>query len=99
VLEVLDRSACVELLQSVAVGRVAWATESGDAVVVPVNFVAVDDGVVFWTAEGDCGALGRRKPTDGGSNGPPSRAEGLGPHPPSRAMLGAWQTARTESPS
>lgn len=44
-LEILDRSACVELLQSVAIGRVAWATESGDAVVVPVNFVAVDDGL------------------------------------------------------
>jgi uncharacterized protein len=41
VLEVLDRPACVELLQSVAIGRVAWATESGDAVVVPVNFVEV----------------------------------------------------------
>jgi nitroimidazol reductase NimA-like FMN-containing flavoprotein (pyridoxamine 5'-phosphate oxidase superfamily) len=52
VLEVLDRSACIELLQSVAIGRVAWATESGDAVVVPVNFVAVEDGVVFRTAEG-----------------------------------------------
>jgi uncharacterized protein len=33
-------------------GRAAWATESGDAVVVPVYFVAVDDGVVLRTAEG-----------------------------------------------
>ncbi len=52
-MEVLDRSGCVELLQTVAVGRVAWATDSGDAVVVPVNFVVEDDSVVFRTAEGD----------------------------------------------
>lgn len=51
-LEVLDRSTCVELLQTVVIGRVAWATESGDAVVLPVNFIVVDDGVVFRTAEG-----------------------------------------------
>lgn len=51
-MEVLDRSTCVELLQTVVIGRVAWATESGDVAVVPVNFIVVDDGVVFRTAEG-----------------------------------------------
>jgi uncharacterized protein len=50
--EVLDRATCVELLRKVAIGRVAWATVSGDAVVVPVNFVVVDNSVVFRTAEG-----------------------------------------------
>ena len=52
-LQVLDRSTCVELLQTVVIGRVAWVTASGDAIVVPVNFIVVDDGVVFRTAEGD----------------------------------------------
>jgi len=52
-LEVLDRSTCVELLQTVVIGRVAWATEAGDAVVVPVNFIVEDDSIVFRTAEGD----------------------------------------------
>jgi hypothetical protein len=40
--EVLDRSTCVELLHTFVIGRVAWATESGDAVVIPVNFIVVD---------------------------------------------------------
>ena len=52
-LQVLDRSTCVELLQTVVIGRVAWVAASGDAIVVPVNFIVVDDGVVFRTAEGD----------------------------------------------
>ena len=34
--QVLDRSTCVELLQTVVIGRVAWVTASGDAIVVPV---------------------------------------------------------------
>ena len=51
-MEVLDRSTCVELLHTVVIGRLAWATESGDAVVVPVNFIVVDDDLVFRTAEG-----------------------------------------------
>jgi uncharacterized protein len=51
-LEVLDRSTCLGLLQTVVIGRVAWVTDSGDAAVVPVNFVMVDDGIVFRTAEG-----------------------------------------------
>ena len=41
VLQVLDRSTCVELLQTVVIGRVAWVTASGDAIVVPVNFIVV----------------------------------------------------------
>jgi nitroimidazol reductase NimA-like FMN-containing flavoprotein (pyridoxamine 5'-phosphate oxidase superfamily) len=52
VLQVLDPSTCVELLQTVVIGRVAWVAESGDAIVVPVNFIVVDDDVVFRTAEG-----------------------------------------------
>ena len=52
VVEVLDRSTCVELLRTVVIGRVAWATEPGDAVVVPVNFIVVDDDLIFRTAEG-----------------------------------------------
>jgi len=51
--ETLDRASCLELLRTVALGRVAWADETGRVVVEPVNFVLDDDGVVFRTAEGE----------------------------------------------
>ena len=51
--ETLDRAACLELMGSVGLGRVAWTAEDGRVVVEPVNFVLDDDGVVFRTAEGD----------------------------------------------
>jgi len=51
-METLDRATCFDLLRIVAIGRVAWAAEDGHAVVLPVNFVVDDDGIVFRTSEG-----------------------------------------------
>ena len=51
--ESLDRVACLELMRTVGLGRVAWTADDGLVVVEPVNFVLDDDGVVFRTAEGD----------------------------------------------
>jgi len=50
--EVLDRNTSLALLHSVDVGRVAWATDSGEAVVLPVNFAVDGDDVLFRTAAG-----------------------------------------------
>jgi len=50
--QVLDRATSLALLRSVAVGRVAWATDSGEAVVLPVNFAVDGDDVLFRTAAG-----------------------------------------------
>jgi hypothetical protein len=38
-IETLDREACLVLLPTVVIGRVAWAASSDDLRVVPVNFV------------------------------------------------------------
>jgi len=51
-METLDRQTCFELLRTVVIGRVAWVAEDRHAVVLPVNFVVDDDGVVFRTSEG-----------------------------------------------
>ena len=51
--ESLDRAACLDLLESVGLGRVAWVAHDGRVVVEPVNFVLDDDGVVFRTGEGE----------------------------------------------
>jgi nitroimidazol reductase NimA-like FMN-containing flavoprotein (pyridoxamine 5'-phosphate oxidase superfamily) len=51
-MQVLDRRTCLELLQTVAIGRVAWAAENGHAVVLPVNFVVDGDSVIFRTSGG-----------------------------------------------
>jgi len=51
--ESLDRAACLDLLKSVGLGRVAWAAHDGRVVVEPVNFVLDDEGVVFRTGEGE----------------------------------------------
>jgi len=48
----LDRGACFELLRTVGIGRIAWATDDGRALVLPVNFVVDGDAVVFKTAHG-----------------------------------------------
>jgi uncharacterized protein len=50
-IEVLDRAACVELLATRQVGRVAVVV-GGRPVVLPVNYVLDGDHVVFRTAEG-----------------------------------------------
>jgi hypothetical protein len=50
--QVLDRDTCLQLLTTVAIGRIAWATEDSRVMVVPVNFVLDGDTVVFRTAEG-----------------------------------------------
>ncbi|MHA6781909.1 pyridoxamine 5'-phosphate oxidase family protein [Pseudonocardia saturnea] len=51
--EPLDRRACLALLSTVAVGRVAWAASSGVVVVLPVNFLLDAQAVVFSTGPGD----------------------------------------------
>jgi nitroimidazol reductase NimA-like FMN-containing flavoprotein (pyridoxamine 5'-phosphate oxidase superfamily) len=50
--ERLDRVRCIELLETVGIGRVAWA-DGGRVVVEPVNFVFSQDSVLFRTSEGD----------------------------------------------
>lgn len=49
----LDRPACLALLSTVAVGRVAWAASSGVVVVLPVNFLLDAETIVFSTGPGD----------------------------------------------
>jgi hypothetical protein len=44
----LDRAECMELLGAKSVGRIAYATEAG-ARILPVNYVLVDDSVIFRT--------------------------------------------------
>lgn len=51
--ETLDRRTCLELLPTVAIGRVAWATSTGVVVVLPVNFVLEGESIVFSTGPGD----------------------------------------------
>lgn len=48
----LDRDACLALLNTVVIGRVAWAGDDRRVVVVPVNFILDDGTVVFRTALG-----------------------------------------------
>lgn len=50
-LEVLSESACVDLLRSVRIGRIA-ITDRALPVILPVNFVVVDDRIVFATGLG-----------------------------------------------
>ncbi|MHA6794215.1 pyridoxamine 5'-phosphate oxidase family protein [Pseudonocardia bannensis] len=52
-LETLDRDACLALLSTVAIGRVAWATSTGAVVVLPVNFVLDGETIVFSTGPGE----------------------------------------------
>ncbi|MCA2229267.1 pyridoxamine 5'-phosphate oxidase family protein [Nonomuraea aurantiaca] len=51
-IETLDRDACLALLSTVVIGRVAWAASGNDLKVVPVNFVLDGDSIVFRTARG-----------------------------------------------
>ncbi|MEU7864716.1 pyridoxamine 5'-phosphate oxidase family protein [Nonomuraea sp. NPDC049141] len=51
-IEALGRDACLALLSTVVIGRVAWSASGGDLKVVLVNFVLDGDGIVFRTARG-----------------------------------------------
>ncbi|MCP2341405.1 pyridoxamine 5'-phosphate oxidase family protein [Actinomadura rupiterrae] len=51
--DILGRSACMRLLETVVVGRVAWATGDGRALVLPVNFFLDGETVVFRSSPGD----------------------------------------------
>ncbi|RFU39581.1 pyridoxamine 5'-phosphate oxidase family protein [Actinomadura logoneensis] len=51
--DVLDRTACLRLLETAAVGRVAWTGAGGRTVVLPVNFFLDGDAIVFRSAPGD----------------------------------------------
>ena len=51
-IEALERDACLALLSTVVIGRVAWSASGGDLKVVPVNFVLDGDSIVFRTARG-----------------------------------------------
>jgi nitroimidazol reductase NimA-like FMN-containing flavoprotein (pyridoxamine 5'-phosphate oxidase superfamily) len=48
----LDRVTCLELLRSVEIGRVAWASYEGRVFVMPVNFVLDAEAVIIRTAAG-----------------------------------------------
>jgi nitroimidazol reductase NimA-like FMN-containing flavoprotein (pyridoxamine 5'-phosphate oxidase superfamily) len=59
-LEVLDRHACDRLLESTAVGRVAFVAD-GDVVILPINYRYHDGTIVFRTTTGaKLEAAGRR---------------------------------------
>ena len=45
---VLDPGECMELLAAKSVGRIAYASDAG-ARILPVNYVLVDDSVIFRT--------------------------------------------------
>jgi nitroimidazol reductase NimA-like FMN-containing flavoprotein (pyridoxamine 5'-phosphate oxidase superfamily) len=45
---VLDLGECMELLAAKSVGRIAYASDAG-ARILPVNYVLVDDSVIFRT--------------------------------------------------
>ena len=50
---VLDPGECMELLAAKSVGRIAYASDAG-ARILPVNYVLVDDSVIFRTvADGE----------------------------------------------
>jgi nitroimidazol reductase NimA-like FMN-containing flavoprotein (pyridoxamine 5'-phosphate oxidase superfamily) len=51
-LEVLDRETCLRLLGTAPVGRVAVAVPGEAPLVVPVNFLLVDERIVFRTDYG-----------------------------------------------
>ncbi|WP_162795876.1 pyridoxamine 5'-phosphate oxidase family protein [Nonomuraea lactucae] len=51
-IETLDRDACLALLSTVVVGRIAWSASTNDLKIVPVNFVLDGDSIVFKTARG-----------------------------------------------
>jgi nitroimidazol reductase NimA-like FMN-containing flavoprotein (pyridoxamine 5'-phosphate oxidase superfamily) len=51
-MEELSSATCLTLLRSVAVGRIAVATDDGGADIFPVNFVVDHGTVVFRTAPG-----------------------------------------------
>ncbi|MEV5576780.1 pyridoxamine 5'-phosphate oxidase family protein [Spirillospora sp. NPDC052269] len=51
--DVLERPACLRLLETATVGRVAWTGDDGRTVVLPVNFLLDEGTVVFRTAPGD----------------------------------------------
>lgn len=51
-LEVLEREACLQLLRTAPVGRVAVAVPGEAPLVVPVNFLLVEDRIVFRTDYG-----------------------------------------------
>lgn len=50
-LESLDENECLQLISAGGVGRIAFMTESGPAVL-PVNFIVLDGSIVFRTAPG-----------------------------------------------
>ncbi len=50
-LEVIDAGECLELIDSVPVGRVAWV-DQGSPVILPVNHRRVGGVIVFRTASG-----------------------------------------------
>ena len=50
--EPLDRGTCLSLLQSVVIGRVAWAGDDRRVVVLPINFIIDENTIVFRTARG-----------------------------------------------
>ena len=51
--EILDESECRALLARQPVGRIAYVTDTGKPMIVPVDFMVVDDLVVFRTDPGD----------------------------------------------
>ena len=62
-LQILDTDACLALLRSVAVGRIAWATDDGTASILPVNFILDGTTLVFTTAPGSkMDAIQARRP-------------------------------------
>lgn len=51
-IEVVDRDACLRLLETAEVGRIAFITGAGTPDVLPVNYVLDGEAVVFATGAG-----------------------------------------------
>ncbi len=59
--EILDRATCLELLATVQVGRLAWATGDGQVHIRPVNYTLAGADIIVRTAMGSIltAALGK----------------------------------------
>ena len=59
--EILDRATCLELLATVQVGRLAWATVDGQVHIRPVNYTLAGADIIVRTAMGSIltAALGK----------------------------------------
>lgn len=49
---VIERDHCIKLMEATPIGRVAFVSDSGEILALPVNFKWHEDSIVFRTLEG-----------------------------------------------